>query len=267
MPNEFAARRPHPSLRPYVARYIGYRQEDVTLAVHRGLPSRYVTLVISLAEPLRFAEPNAKLQAAVGGLHTRSVLLEQDMNQCGLHLELNPLGVRALLGASAAELSGALVDVIDLDKPALAELPERLHDAETWPARFAVLDEALAASLAEGDAVSPEVLWAWRRMVADGGTGGVQALAREVGWSRRHFAERFRSQVGLAPKQAARVLRFERARAQLHAAPKTSLAGLAVTCGYYDQAHLTNEWQAIAGCTPRTWLAEELPHLRNDPAA
>jgi AraC-like DNA-binding protein len=43
----------------------------------------------------------------------------------------------------------------------------------------------------------------------------------------------------------------------------SDLAELAVGCGYYDQAHLTNEWRALAGCSPGTWIAEELPFLQD----
>jgi hypothetical protein len=45
-----------------------------------------------------------------------------------------------------------------------------------------------------------------------------------------------------------------------------ALAGVAVRSGYYDQAHLTREWREIAGCTPTTWMAEELPFVQDDAA-
>ncbi|WP_028850291.1 helix-turn-helix domain-containing protein [Thermocrispum municipale] len=267
MPNEFVTREPHPAVRPYVSRYVGYRQDDVTLAVHRGLPSRHVSAAISLADPLRFAEPNARLQAALGGLHTSPVLIEQDRTQCGIQLEINPLGARALVGVSSAELSGVLTDMTEVGPAALTHLPERLYEAKTWSERFAVLDAALLAAVRQVSAdhqVAPEIAWTWRRMAT--GAAVVGELAEEVGWSERHFRERFRAQVGLSPKEAARVLRFERAKEALLRRPTQSLAELAVACGFYDQAHLTNEWRRLAGCTPTTWIAEETPHLRVDAA-
>ena len=55
---------------------------------------------------------------------------------------------------------------------------------------------------------------------------GVQELATEVGWSRRHLTDRFTAEFGLAPKVAARVLRFERAVGRLRQRPDTRLADL-----------------------------------------
>lgn len=257
----WAVHQPHPVVRPLVTRYVGYAQDEVTLPVHRGLPSRHVTLVISLAGPVRMA--GHSLQALVGGLHTRAVLIRQDRRQEGLQLELDPLGVRTLFGVTAAELGG---EVHDLAEFGLGALPDRLRELPTWHERFALLDDVLAARAVEPVAPPPELGEAWRRMRGADGQVRVTELAGEVGWSRRHLGERFRAELGLAPKQAARVLRFERAGRLLRQG-HADLAALAVECGYYDQAHLTNEWRALAGCTPGTWIAEELPFLQDEEVA
>ncbi|MFD8495684.1 helix-turn-helix domain-containing protein [Amycolatopsis sp. NPDC059657] len=259
---EWAVGVPHPAVRHLVARYVGYTQESVTLEVHRGLPSRYVTMIISLAEPIRLLEGAGfgalRTQGMVGGMHVGPALIGQDRFQSGIHLELNPLGVRALLGVSAASLAG---QVVGLEQFSLGSLPDRLRSAPDWASRFSILDTVLTASAAEVD-VSREVGWAWQSMVGAGGRTRVTSLADEIGWSRRHFGERFRAEVGLSPKQAARVLRFERAAGKLRGG-QLDLASLAVECGYYDQAHLSNEWRALAGCSPRTWILEELPFLQD----
>jgi AraC-like DNA-binding protein len=254
----WAVRQPHPVVRPLVTRYVGYAQDDVTLAVHRGLPSRHVTLVISLAGPVRMA--GRSLQGLVGGLHTSAVLIRQDRTQEGLQLELDPLGVRTLFGVTAAELSG---EVADLAEFGLGTLPDRLRELPTWGERFALLDDVLAARAVDPVPPQPELGEAWRRMRGADGRVRVTDLAGEVGWSRRHLGERFRAELGLAPKQAARVLRFERA-ARLLRGGRLDLASVAAESGFYDQAHLTNEWRALAGCTPGRWIAEELPFLQDE---
>jgi len=81
----------------------------------------------------------------------------------------------------------------------------------------------------------------------------VETLCRELGWSRRRLAARFRDEVGLAPKTAARLLRLERA-AEL-AAAGVEWVQVASACGYYDQSHLVNEFRQITGATPTQFLA------------
>jgi hypothetical protein len=66
----------------------------------------------------------------------------------------------------------------------------------------------------------------------------------------------------LHPNLAAPVFRFERA-CRLIADKRASLAHVAITCGYYDQAHLTREWYTLAGCSPKAWLSRELPFLQD----
>jgi AraC-like DNA-binding protein len=234
-----------------------------------------VTLIVSLAAPVRLlAMPGTeqgplRAPGLVGGLHTTPALIGQDRAQAGVHLEINPLGVRTLLGVSAAELSGRVVDLADLPRSGLAGLPQRLVDAPDWARRFEVLDEVLLACATRapvreaGYQAPGEVRWAWRRLVGSGGAVPVGQLATEVGWSRRHFAERFAREIGLAPKQAARVVRFGRAAALLRRLPAGGLAEVAQLCGYFDQAHLSNEWRTLAGCSPTEWLSEELPFLQD----
>jgi AraC-like DNA-binding protein len=72
-----------------------------------------------------------------------------------------------------------------------------------------------------------------------------------------------RTEFGLTPKTLARVLRFGRACGYLRSGRTASLAETAVMCGYYDQAHLTNDWRRLSGCTPGEWIAEELPFLQD----
>jgi AraC-like DNA-binding protein len=113
--------------------------------------------------------------------------------------------------------------------------------------------------------VAPEVGWAWHRLLRSAGLLRVSALAAETGWSSRHLTSRFRTEIGLTPKAAARVIRFTRTRQLLAAqaaAGQIRLAELAVTCGYFDQAHLAREFRALAGCPPSRWLAEEFRNVQ-----
>jgi transcriptional regulator GlxA family with amidase domain len=100
--------------------------------------------------------------------------------------------------------------------------------------------------------------------VRSAGRVGVQELAADTGWSRRHLLNRFRGQVGLGPKTAARVLRFQRAARLLvpgsvygtRPVTAASISDVAAACGYADHAHLVREFHALAACTPSEYLSE-----------
>ncbi|MGH3567186.1 MAG: hypothetical protein ACRDRH_14375 [Pseudonocardia sp.] len=96
----------------------------------------------------------------------------------------------------------------------MATVLDQLTTTPTWDERFALLDRVLGRLAATGPGergVQPEVGYAWDRLEESGGTLHIADLAREVGWSRRHLAEKFSREIGLAPKSAARLIRFEQA--------------------------------------------------------
>ncbi|HLL66971.1 MAG TPA: helix-turn-helix domain-containing protein [Micromonosporaceae bacterium] len=270
--SDFVRRRPAAPLRPFVASYQGYRQAGGPPGRHRGLPSPHLTVIITLDDPLVIAAhpdpatPPGRYDALVGGLHTAPALITHDGRQSGIQIDLSPLGARALLGLPAGEIAGADLDAAAVWGPFAAELRERVLAATGWARRFAVLDELLMRRLDPDAQVQPEVSLAWRWLLLTSGGVAVSALAREVGWSRGHLSQRFGIEVGLRPKAAARVMRFDRARwllqGHVSAGRTMSLATLAATCGYFDQAHLAREFGEFAGCSPSGWLAEEFANIQ-----
>jgi AraC-like DNA-binding protein len=263
---EFHAHMPARALRPYVAEAHGYRVPPNPTGIHRGLPSRHLTLVVELIAPLRVAGLGLSVAAhgVVGGLHVSPVLVDASRSQEGLQYGLTPSAALALLRVPAAELAGTTVDVVDLFGRGAADLIERLHNTPAWPERFRLLDTALLRRLdGSNPRHPPEVAEAWRMIFASDGQVRVAAVADHVGCSRRYLSERFLRATGLTPKLAARVARFEAARRSLAATPRPSLVDIAVNCGYADQSHLSREWQALAGCSVGTWLREEFPFVHD----
>ncbi len=258
--------RPAAPLRPYVAMALGYRVPALPGGLHRGLPSRHVTLVLELAAPLRLtmAAPVAA-HGVVGGLSTAPALIDASLPQEGLQYGLTPGGARALLGVPAGELRGQAVDLAAVIGRPGEQLVDRLRHTSGWPERFRIVDEALLRRLAAADRVTepPEVRHAWRLIHAGRGDVRIAEVAQRVGWGRRHLSERFRLATGLTPKEAARVARFEAARELLLAPWRPGPAEVAAACGYADQQHLAREWRALAGCSVSTWLREEFPFVHD----
>jgi AraC-like DNA-binding protein len=257
--------RPEGPLRAIVAAHHGYRTRDVPPTHHLGLPSPYVTLIFTLHEPLRVvrhADPRQapdSYRALVGGLHTSAAVVEHGGAQSGIQLQLSPLGARGLLGVPAGELAGLDLHATDLLGRLGDGLQEQLQAADTWGGRFRLLNDQLGRALDLERPPPPEVRRAWHLLCGSGGTARVADVARAVGWSERHLAGRFRTEIGLTPKSAARVIRFDRARRML---PGRSGAAVAATCGYADQSHLVRDFVDFTGLAPSAWLAAEVGNLQ-----
>ncbi len=278
--SESMARRPVPPLRPFIDGYLGYRQAGWAPAVHRGLPSRYLTFIVSIGDPIRVVAQTDPRQApatygfVLGGLQASSALIAHDGRQEGVAIQLTPLGCHSLLGVPAQALWNTSIEAGDLLGPLAPELRERLHAVAGWAGRFEACDEVLGRLVSRAgqiDPADPVIAAAWRRVVASGGALRVADLAADVGWSRRQLARRFAGELGLSPKVACRVVRFERARRMLQQPQRPSLGSVAATCGYYDQPHLNREFVQMAGCAPGEWLAAEVPSVQDpvpgEPAA
>jgi len=70
------------------------------------------------------------------------------------------------------------------------------------------------------------------------------------------IAERFRREIGLAPKSTARVIRFEQACDRQRHADRPPLAQIAAEAGYVDQSHLSRDFRTLPDMTATQWLAE-----------
>jgi AraC family transcriptional regulator len=79
-------------------------------------------------------------------------------------------------------------------------------------------------------------------------------LAAAAGYSTFQFARMFKATTGLAPHQFVLRLRLERAQ-RLLSRGGLAVAEVAVACGFYDQAHLTNAFRNAFGRTPAAFAA------------
>jgi AraC-like DNA-binding protein len=238
----------------------GFRDRGVTTVGHRAIPHPAVTLVVEFgAGPLVVDDAVGRQQrgSLVAGLEFGAVRVG-GVNFEAVQVRLSPVVARAVLGVSPAELNGAVAALDDLWGRQASRIREQLSDASSWERRFALTDALLARRRQAGAQVDPEVDWAWNRILVSRGQVRVDTLAAEIGWSRKRLWSRFHAQIGLPPKRAAKLVRFDHAAHRLAAGEDA--ARVAADGGYADQSHLHRDVVAFTEATPATvasepWLA------------
>ncbi|HEV2810923.1 MAG TPA: DUF6597 domain-containing transcriptional factor, partial [Acidimicrobiales bacterium] len=217
--------RPSPCLRPFIDGYVGYRLTGFAPGLHRGLPSRHLTFIVSIGPAVNVVSQADSTRAptsyhcVVSGLQASAALISHDGNQEGVAIELTPPGCRALLGMPAGPLWNTSVELSDVAGVVGRDLWERLQGLAGWGDRFAACDEVLTRLAQPDTEVVPQLRQAWLTIVRSGGSAPITMVADRVGWRRQHLARLFADEFGLGPKLAARIVRFERARRMLQATP------------------------------------------------
>jgi AraC-like DNA-binding protein len=177
-----------------------------------------------------------------------------------LRVVFHPGGAYPFFGVPIDRLADRIVLLGDLWGRSGALLEERLHAAATHGGDVAAI---MAAALVERlrtapfEAPSAVAARAAVRLLCRGDRS-IGAVAEELGLSPRHLRRSFEATVGVAPKTFARIARFQRALALGRAAPGR-WSEVARTTGYFDQAHLTAEFQRLAGVSPGAIHVPALP--------
>jgi AraC-like DNA-binding protein len=243
----------------------GFRVRD--LDALRMVPHPAVTLLLEFG-------PGAPVLDCAGGRQRGCLVAGPGLGSGGaavvsgedvecVQVRLSPVVARAVLGVSPADLDGDAVPLDALWGREADRVRERLVEVPSWQGRFALVDALLGRRYEAGPPVDPEVAWAWRRIAVSRGLVRIDGLAAEVGWSRKRLWSRFRSQLGLPPKRAASLVRFDHAAHRLVAGEPASR--VAADAGYADQSHLHREVAAYTGATPATVARE--PFLAVDDMA
>ena len=190
------------------------------------------------------------------GTMTRPLVISGTTEASFVGVRFRPARATAFLRLPASELTDLRVPLDDLWSDGAA-VRETFATTSGPDARVAALERVLLARLAHVTAAEHrDVDEAVRRIIAAGGSLGITRLAPALGVTRQHLARRFADLVGVSPKVFARIVRMQRlieaARATTNG-QDPNWAALALAGGYYDQAHLVDEFRELTGLTPSAW--------------
>jgi len=225
------------------------------------LPNGRFQLVISLAEgPLRApGGPEGELgeiaSSLVLGVRSHFRVIDTATLKSAMGVLFWPAGARAFFDEPADSFYNENVPLDLIWGSTASELRDHLREASIAAEKFHVLETALLERVNKRLELHAGVLYALGRFAQVPHIRSVLDVAREVGLSRRRFAQLFREQVGLTPKLYCRLRRFQHVVRQISQGVPVDWADLALSGGYCDQAHLANEFRHFSGMSPTAYVA------------
>lgn len=238
----------------------GFRYNDSASVDIAMIPYPMVTLLFDLSEQgVVVYDPLGRsvMGDTIVGLDAGAVRVAGAGTGDVLQIRMSPVVAAAILRDTDI-IGGTVTPLRELWGSRAAALAERLRATPSWEERFAIAGEFLRSRAARRFGVAPEIAYAWNQTVRTRGLLRVEDLAMETGWTRQRLWSRFRTRIGVSPKRACELVRFDHA-AHLLAAGRPP-ADVAAEAGYADQSHLHRRIKSIVDMTPTgvaraPWLA------------
>jgi AraC-like DNA-binding protein len=237
----------------------------------RALPSGRIQLVIDLSDGfVRDGAPAAqRCQPAaaplVVGMQSRFAVLETAALQHIMSVVFRPGGTREIFDVPADAFYNGVVPLEQVWGSAATQLRDRLRETRSAAEKFRLLEAALLRCRRERLELHAAVRYALERFQCAPHILSVLGVNKEIGLSRRRFAQLFREQVGVTPKLYCRIHRFQRVVQRIASGAPVDWAEVALAGGYCDQAHFSHEFRDFSGITPGAYLASDRPSVNHVP--
>ncbi|WEK21414.1 MAG: helix-turn-helix domain-containing protein [Candidatus Pedobacter colombiensis] len=251
--------RPGRALLPYISSYweIGYQlAKGDTVPVPFGCTGR-ILMVLSLNGDISCIKDNGqsieRTKSTLIGQVTQPYTQIFSGPTLGMVIAFTPAGCAALWGLPMHELTD---DSLHLPEIILGfdTITDQLRMASDTAQRFTILDVFLMKLLKKSKSIDKRIEAATQVLINQPGKLNIKQLAGYVNSSERTLNRRFTEQVGLSPKEYARVIRFLQAKRWLLQRANPDWRTLLHTLGYYDQSHLINEFRHFTGKAPTAYL-------------
>ncbi len=249
-------------LAPYIKQYWALENclpEGYT-HIQRITPNGLMEMTFYLGDRPRSLNKSKALtsNSLVSGQQTKYYDLEVSGKLDMFSVTLKPQGAMILLNLPINEVTEQNVPLAFLYENDIIRLEDELHKTKSFEGRVRIIESFLLNRISckvinrDFDRINNSILNINRLDT----NASIESLASRACLSRKQYERIFHHCIGISPKRFQRIVRFQRAVHEKYLNPKLSLTQLAYNCGYYDQAHMVNDFKSLSGISPKKYFSE-----------
>lgn len=218
-----------------------------------------IELVFNLGDPFTVVNHDSQLQNKDGafGIGTMTkAQLGYTTGICDLFgVCFLPGGAIPFLSSPPVELRDRCFDVEEFWNTKINGLAARLRNTSDGglQARVDLLNQFFSRWLDRPSSEYQLLFNAMRMIRQSNGRGSIEMLAQRLGISRRRLERLFLKMTGISPKKMSRLLRINHAINHMANLSVNGAAELALSAGFFDQAHFIREFKLFTGLTPSVY--------------
>jgi AraC-like DNA-binding protein len=194
-------------------------------------------------------------RAYVAGVRTGRVAIRREGDGGAFGVTFRAAMFQRLLRASMTTITDRVVPLADVLGSRSEEWARAIHAEADVARKLAMVDAFLAPLLLPAHPDVARLRDLVERIARDRSLVRVERVSEIAGRDLRALQRWFRTYVGVSPKWVIQRYRLHEAAEQLKARRPPTLAALAASLGYADQAHFARDFKRAVGQTPRAFAS------------
>jgi hypothetical protein len=171
-----------------------------------------------------------------------------------LGIRLMPFGIYTLFNVPLTELSDEPIELSLIVGKKVKELEEKIFDTPDIDAKIKIVQEWLFSLFIKKEERHGLLIDTIYRIYSSRGKSSINLACKENYNYYKKVQRSFREAIGISPKLYARMVRFESLHNELLTVNKIDWFDIVNKFDFYDQSHLTKEFQFFTGHTPQEFV-------------
>lgn len=175
--------------------------------------------------------------------------------------QLYPFASKYLLGVDPKQLNDECFDLLELTQVEVKAYRRKLVSAIDQEEQVSIISDLMMALIKLNQASTEDrVQQAIGFIIEQKGKIRIKELLQRLHITERTFERNFMAQVGLTPKQFAKIIQFQSSLHQLTQSNFNKLIDIGFDSGFSDQSHFIRAFKKYTGQTPSFYLNQLTAH-------
>lgn len=247
----------------YVELITYYKGYNPPHTIERLLPDGGIDLIVDLTNVPKYIYDNESLteiqsckKTWISGMRTEYISIQARAAESEmLVIRFRPGMAWSFLHMPVLEIKNKVVDGELVFGNELLSFRQQLLEQPGPLQKFAVTETYLLKRIKNHFDIHPVIRYCITQIGSSPSQASIRKITNKTGYSNKHLISLFGKYAGINPKQYVSVLKFQQAVQLLESnSRQINWAGLALDCGYYDQAHFINEFKRFSGFNPSAYM-------------
>ena len=254
---------PPAPLNNYIELITYYKGYNPPHTIERLLPDGGIDLIIDLTDVPKYIYDNDTLKeiqsckkAWISGMRTEYISIQARSDESEMMvIRFRPGMAWSFLHMPVLEIKNKVVDAELVFGNEFFSFREQLLEKPGPDEKFAIAETYLLGRIKNHFEVHPAIQYCISTIGNSPSQASIREITCKTGYTNKHLISLFGKYAGIGPKKYVSVLKFQQAVMLLEKTPgHINWPGLALDCGYYDQAHFINEFKRFSGFNPSAYM-------------